>query len=425
MTVTIMACLGQFRPYENLLTDFLQTNISKKSKDVVLLFITNDEYKRGFHGISPLSRGRLADTIEMLVKLKAKVIVLDINIYDSTSEDHELSDALEFASTAGVHIIVPANITEIEVDEKNLTVDKHYLERPYSEERLHHTKDGFILFEDASPGKQWEGRVMYGGVDFMLDSDGVFRHSESIYMIKDKSYKNFQRPIPSLPVVVAAVYLGMNEKGIKKSLSNINDDHITLTGKGNNFQHHIHIHTGRGGRITPNFIGNYKHFDREVNLTRLFQDYGPGKPEGMTIFRNKIVVIGGTYDKKDFYMTPVGRMSGAEIIANITQNILDSNLIVHTNFWKAFIIEIFLGTLVALAFILTTRFWATVICFITLVPVVTVASIWAFAATYYWFDFIPTIAGVLLHGWISKVEEDIKTAKHKRKKSQKMKKKYK
>ena len=423
VTVTIMAWLGQFRPYENLLTDFLHTVTYKKAKDVVLLFITEDEYRQGFHNTSPLSRSRLADTIEMLVKLKTKVIVLDLDISDQTSEDHKLSDVLARASAVGVPVIVPGNFTEMENDEQSQSVDNHYLELPYPDEKFHFTKDGFILFEDASPGKQWVGKVMYGGVDFRLDSDGIFRHAVSLYMIKDESYNNSQRPVPSIPVVVAAAYWGITEKGLERGISNIHNGNITFSGKDIHYKHDIHIHTGRGGRITPNFIGNYKYFDHEVNLTRLFDDYGPGKAEGMTIFRDKVVIIGGTYDKNDFYVTPVGRMSGMEIIANITQSILNRNLITHTNFWKAFIIEVLLGTLVALAFILMSRFWATLICFITLMPVVTVASLWAFASTYYWFDFIPAIAGVLLHGWISKIEKDINTMKHKLRRRQKMNKK--
>jgi CHASE2 domain-containing sensor protein len=64
----------------------------------------------------------------------------------------------------------------------------------------------------------------------------------------------------------------------------------------------------KGGRIIPNFIGNYEHFSREVNLKRLLEEYRFNKVESMTIFRDKIVIIGGTFDKKDFYLTPIGRM---------------------------------------------------------------------------------------------------------------------
>jgi len=81
-------------------------------------------------------------------------------------------------------------------------------------------------------------------------------------------------------------------------LSNLRDSH----------RNDISIQMVKGGRIIPNFIGNYEHFSREVNLKRLLEEYRFNKVESMTIFRDKIVIIGGTFDKKDFYLTPIGRM---------------------------------------------------------------------------------------------------------------------
>ncbi len=411
--VTVMAWLGHYRPYDNVLTDFLQSVTYKKAKDVTLLFITEDEYKRGFKSISPLSRSRLADTIDMLVKLEASVIALDIDISEATLEDQKLLKALENASEENIPIVVTANLTEIK--NKYMLNDNSKLERPYSVERLHFTNAGFILFEDASPGNQWVNKVMYGGVDCRMDVDGVFRRADPLYMIKEN---NSQRPVPSFPVAVSAAYLGMSEKDLEKALSNINKNSIMLSTKEKydkpstkeeNHKEETEIHIGRDGRITPNFIGNYEHFDREVNLTRLFKDYGHGKSGGMTIFKDKVVIVGGSYDEKDFYITPVGRMTGMEILANITQNIINHNLIKHTNFWMAFVIEVLLGALVALAFILVKRFWATVICLLILLPVVVYASILSFGASYYWFDFIPTIAGVFLHGWFCRLEQNFET----------------
>ena len=41
---------------------------------------------------------------------------------------------------------------------------------------------GFLLFEKVSPGNQWVGKVMYGGVVFRLDPDGIFRQAEALYL---------------------------------------------------------------------------------------------------------------------------------------------------------------------------------------------------------------------------------------------------
>jgi CHASE2 domain-containing sensor protein len=165
--------------------------------------------------------------------------------------------------------------------------------------------------------------------------------------------------------------------------------------------------------MIPNFIGNYEYFNREINLRRLLEEYRSIEVEGETIFKDKIVIIGGTFDRTDFHMTPVGRMSGMEILANITQSIINGSLITPTSFWKAFVIQVILGIVVAFIFILLSRFWATLICLLALIPGVAVASILSFSSSHYWFDFVPTIAGVMFYGRIRKAEEVVRKVKHK------------
>jgi CHASE2 domain-containing sensor protein len=165
--------------------------------------------------------------------------------------------------------------------------------------------------------------------------------------------------------------------------------------------------------LIPNFIGNYEYFDREVNLKGLLEEYGSSKAEINTIFRDKIVIVGGTFDKKDFYLTPVGRMAGMEILANITQSIISGSLITPTSFWKAFITEGILGIAVALIFILFSRLWATLICLLALIPAVAIASLLSFSSSHYWFDFVPTIGGVMLYGQIIEAEQVLKKIRNK------------
>lgn len=409
VVVTILALLGHFKPYENALTDLLERIAHKKAKDVVLLFITGAEYKQGFHATSPLSRERLAKMIDVLVKLKARVIALDIDISDPTPEDQKLAHSLGLAAAAGIPVVAVGDLKEI--DEKPHSEGNPVIKlRPYPVENANYTEDGFMLFEDAIPGSQWIDKVMYGGVDFRLGVDGIFREAEALYIVKKNCLndKASYRPVPSFPVAVAAAYQGMAQDELFEAMSCIDGHIITLVNGSADDQSEIRIHLGRSGRIVPNFIGNYDYFNRDVDLKGLLEDYGPGKKGAETIFKGKVVIVGGAYDEKDFYTTPLGRMSGMEILANITQNIISGDLITHTNFWKAFVIEVALGTLVALVFVLTSRLWASVICLVTLVPAVAAASLLSFSSSYYWFDFIPTIIGVILHGWVRKAEVEWK-----------------
>ncbi|MCJ7784869.1 MAG: CHASE2 domain-containing protein [Desulfobacterales bacterium] len=412
--VTALARIGYFKPYQNPLTNLLHFITQKKAHQVVLLFITEEEYKRGFQGISPLSRARLAELVNVMVKLKAKVIALDIDISDSSSEDRKLSDAIGRASAAGIPTVVIGNLMPIE-DKPHSNEDSLFDLRPYKDERLHTTEDGFMLFEDMSPGSQWMDKVIYGGTLFRLDTDRVFRMGEGFYMIKNKGpkYKPSYLPVPSFPVAVAAAYQGVSQEALMEALLNVHDSKITLSSTKDDHRDDIYIHLARGNRVIPNFIGNYEHFDREVNLKGLLEEYRSNPVAMETIVKEKIVIVGGTYDKKDFYMTPVGRMAGMEILANITQSILNGTLITPASFWKAFVIQVILGIAVALIFILFSRFWATLLCLLALVPGVAIASLWSFSSSHYWFDFVPTIGGVMLYGQIIEAGQVLKKMKHK------------
>jgi len=412
--VTALARIGYFRPYQNPLTNLLHFITQKKADQVVLLFITENEYKQGFHGISPLSRARLAEVVNVMVKLKAKVVALDIDISDPSSEDRKLSDAMGRASAAGIPVVVIGNL--IPIKETTPSNEDNLLDlRPYKDERLHTTKDGSLLFEDMSPGSQWVEKVIYGGTLFRLDTDRVFRMGEGFYVVNNKGlkYKPSYLPVPSFPVAVAAAYRGISQEALMDALLNVQDDKMILSSTREGLREDMYIHFARGNRVIPNFIGNYEHFDREVNLRSLLEEYRSDKAEGKTIFKDKIVMVGGAFDKKDFYMTPVGRMSGMEILANITQSILNNTLITPASFWKAFVIQVLLGIAVALIFILFSRFWATLLCLLALVPCVAMASLWSFSSSHYWFDFVPTIGGVMLYGQIIEAGQVLQKMKHK------------
>jgi len=411
--VTALARIGYFKPYQNPLTNLLHFITQKKAHQVVLLFITEEEYKQGFHGISPLSRARLAELVNVMVKLKAKVIALDIDLSDPSPEDRKLSDAIRRASATGIPVVVTGNLTAIE-DKPHSNENSVFDLRPYKDETIHTTEDGFMLFEDISPGAQWIDKVIYGGNLFRLDTDWVFRMGEGFYMIKNKGlkYNLSYLPVPSFPVAVAAAYRGMSQEALTEALLNVQNNKITFSSTSDDLREDIHIHLVRGNRIIPDFIGNYEHFDREVNLKGLLEEYRSNQVESETIFKNKIVIVGGTFDKKDFYMTPVGRMAGVEILANITQSIINGSLITPTSFWKAFVMQVVLGIAVALIFIFFSRFWATVICLVALVPGVAIASLVSFSSSHYWFDFVPTIGGVMVYGQIMKAEQVLKKVGH-------------
>jgi CHASE2 domain-containing sensor protein len=397
-----MAQLGHFRPWENQVTTFLQSITQKKGKDVVLLFITEKEYQGGFQSKSPLSRERLAAMVDVLVKLKARVIALDIDLSDPTPGDSKFMKALDGASSAGIPVVGVGNLKPLG-SAQNSIPNSPINQRPYASEGLQYGPEGLLLFGEANPGEHWSDKMMYGGVFFRLDNDGVFRQAQALYLIKTPT--SSYDPFPSFPLAVAAAFQGISPKDLQKTLSHKPLSPVLLASQRGANEKEIQFFLDSGGQVTPNFIGNYEYFEREVDLTSLLEEYGSEKPAKETIFNNKIVLVGGVYDKRDFYRTPLGEMSGMEILANITQNLLSGNLISHMNYRKALVIEVVLGVLVGMIFILFSRRRATFICAISLIPTIGLASYWAFSSMHFWFDFLPTIAGVMLHGWIKKTEE--------------------
>jgi CHASE2 domain-containing sensor protein len=401
----ILAHLGHFRPWEHQITTFLQAITQKKAKNVALLFITDKEYQRSFRGKSPLSRERLAAMVDVLVKLNARVIALDIDLSDPTPDDPKLLRALDGASAAGIPVVAVGNLNPLKSTANSISETSHDL-APYASDELVYTREGFLLFGEGGPGEQWSDKVMWGGVFFMLDSDAVFRQAQALYMIKTPAAGH--DPLPSFPVAVAAAFQGISQKDLQQILSRNPLSSLLLASRRGSNEKEIRFSLEPGGQIIPNFIGNYEMFEREVDLTSLLEEYSSAKPAKRTIFSDKIVLVGGVYDRRDFYRTPLGKMSGAEILANIIQNLLSGNLISHMNYRKAFIIELVLGILVGMIFILSSHRRAMIICFIGLFPALYLSSYWAFSSIHYWFNFWPTIAGVMLHGQIKRTEDSSK-----------------
>ncbi len=412
VAVTVLAWLGYFKPYQNPLSKLLHFVTYQKADHVDFLFITKKEYQEGFRGVSPLSRRRLAELVNLLVTLRARVIALDIDLSDPSSEDPELAEAMRRASAASIPIVVVGNLKPM-AEKTPADGDSNVELRPYPEEALLQTREGFILFQEASPGRQWSDRTMFGGVSFRLDEDGVLRKAEAFYLTPNSNPPNgsLYQPVPSFPVAVAAAYQGLSQKTLMESLADFRNLKLVLPGNRSRGGQDIEIQMLQGGTIIPNFIGNYAHFDREVDLHRLLKEYGSRESAAVTIFRDKIVIVGGTFDEKDFFATPVGRMSGIEILGNIIESILRGNLITPTSFWKAFAIQVFLGVTTAWIFMIFSRFWAILICLLALAPAVAVASLLSFSSSHYWFDFVPTIAGVMIYGWVLKAEEALKKMK--------------
>lgn len=256
--VSVLALFGHFRIFENPITSALQKIHDKKSEDIVLLFITENEYKRGFKGISPLSRERLANVVDALVKLKAKAICLDMDLSDETEKDFLFLKAIENAALKNIPVVVPSILKKNNADPQ---IKKLLEIHPYLPEK--YKNDTALYYSNLL--KKIAEKTMQGGTVFQLDRDNVFRNGNAFYHIEQNGLKEV---IPSFPLIIAASYFGITQKKLQQSLDKRKHHNIELLIPSNQIGmfETANIHYGSNGKITPNFIGNYERFHRIINL---------------------------------------------------------------------------------------------------------------------------------------------------------------
>ncbi len=404
--VFVLTILGHFKAFENPVTAMIQQIRVRQSSDIALLFITQDEYQQGFNGISPLSRERLAEIVQVLVKFKPRAIALDIDLSDKGPGYEKLESSFAIAKANDIPIIIPSVVKpriKVEVQAEHAEKPKPYLPAEYEK-----NQDGFTLYDGPKAlniAQMGNPDIMHGGSIFTLDRDGIFRNGTAFYQ---KS--NGNGIIPSFPLSIAAASRGITQNSLEECFATRTWNTILKEGsieiKDDQSNNLVNIHYSEGGKFTPNFLGNYSFFPYDIDVSRLLKNYkGESETGTVTIFKDKVVIVGGVYDHNDFYKTPVGEMSGMEIIANMTQSILDHNMISHLNYFFAFLLEVLLGAVAAFLFVLLPPVWALAVCFLSLIPITVYLSLIVFNQTYYWIDFIPTIIGVVIHGVISKVEQ--------------------
>lgn len=113
----------------------------------------------------------------------------------------------------------------------------------------------------------------------------------------------------------------------------------------------------------------------------------------LSFFKDKIVIIGSSDSERHIYRTPLGRMSRSEIIANITDNILENRWITR----PALYVYIFsyLALVIGLTFVV---FYYTqtvsLVVFSWITALFAVTSLWAFDQLYLW---VPIFSVGLLH----------------------------
>src|SRR6267154_794201 len=312
--VWIFGHVGILHKLETIVSDTeMLWNPGPNDGEVALVTITNEDYESLFGGRSPLQAETLIGLIETIAKGGPKVICVDV---DTSSRAFQ---------SVSIPPLGPYVVWEREIQEVPENADP----------------------SNASKIEPLD--VLGGRVD--LDPS---RNSVGLAILiedsEDKVTRRYRRVIrtsvgdlPSLPWAVVKVFWG------KEKVASLPESTNDLL-----------IH----------FVPDKRH-SRRINLpaSRVLQ-LASQWPEASP-FRGKIVMLGGSYGDQDRHDTPVGRLTGEEVLANVVETELSGRtfkppsevllfaldlfeafvliLIFHKfRFYKALLVSIFLGLALAL-----------------------------------------------------------------------------
>jgi CHASE2 domain-containing sensor protein len=152
-------------------------------------------------------------------------------------------------------------------------------------------------------------------------------------------------------------------------------------------------------RFDPFFVGY---------VLQLAEGKGAKEWAAHGLLTDRIVLLGGYYAAAhDVQPTPVGPMSGVQILAQAVASELHGGGIRPVNEVLAFVLELAAGfLLVAISERLRNRLGLALLAGAVLIPLICIfGSYFAFSTSARWFNFVPVIASVMIHEAYEHVQE--------------------
>jgi CHASE2 domain-containing sensor protein len=319
----------------------VQMRLNKPAIDnlVVIVDIDDTDYQELFRESSPLNPARLEKLISDIAKGQPRVIGVDI---DTSSSQF----ATEFpARNWGPHIVWEREVREVPEEG---------------------TESGNLHPLDILGGqKNLDPRSNSTGLPLLIDES------------EDKVTRKYRRsistqggPLPSFPYEIAEAYRGENS-GRVAELQDSQEDRL--------------IH----------FSGTSGHTTRLHFSARKVSELSEHWPETSPI-RDKIVLLGGSYLSQDIHETPVGRLSGLEVMANVVETELAGGGEEPPSRTVVFLLELF-EAFVLILFFHILRFRSALLWSIVLVPVMAIfCSLLAYRSGSHFIQFVFILLGLLL-----------------------------
>lgn len=300
-------------------------------------------------GTWPWPRSYHARLIDFLNRAEARVIGLDMIFSTSTVEqDHQLAEAIKNAQNVitVAHPMIPAQISF-----------------PRNIMTVGHIQSPIAKVAEVARG--------IGHIAVVYDDDGIVRRAPALLRTKDKTLLAF-----GIEVALAYRDEEYGSIGIDKDSLRVNSIKIPLDSKGN---------------MLINYIGGPYSFP-EIPYHSVIQGEVPSD-----FFKDKIVLVGVTASGlSDFWATPFmhqGRMSGAELHANVVHTIINKGFFMHLGNRQGAFLLLFLGVVSGFIFYRFPCHGRLI--FIFMILFTTSASIYLFLNRRILLDTIPLLSVLL------------------------------
>ena len=350
--IVILQTQGCFNGFENATLDWwLRLKIPRQTSNVIIVEITNDNFKHLFKSNSPLDPEVLHQIISGIVSGQPRVVGVDL----------DTSTALLKASYARLR---PASAKPPIIWARDAYLSK------ISQKK----KPTFVPLPILG-GNQFEPPLFSGLALLPRDSDGVVRrYNRTLYISPDGNRGEANAYMDTFPWAVVKA------------------------------GHPEHKDNGELGKpYFLNFLGNRYNIPR-LSASDVLQ---AGQSEGWKQrgpLRDKIVLLGGTYRvARDEYVTPLGPMAGVELMAQVIETELTGGFDKVKWYWKI-LADLLLGYIMVSYYALFKPRTAFYCSLISLPLLAIVGSYAIFSALGYWASYVALLVAI----WIHQLYEDSK-----------------
>lgn len=372
VVVTALSRVGALGGWETRAVDAFLFLRERAPAPEIVLVVVDDEAFRELGARQPLSRRYLADLGEFLLRSGARVVAYDVVFQAPTTpgEDAALLGLARRWAAAPTGRAVFAS----------LAIPR---------------QAGEIPRYDAAPLFSPELRGLFGFSNALVGADGLVRRMAPLLPAGEGGY------LPALSLAALAAHAGYTGETLARALGGGTGGALALP---------VRDARGGGARTEPiplerlagppwriDFAGPAGSVATFPSAALVRLARSGARAEADNPFRGKIVFVGATFEEsREFYPTPVGRMAGVEIHANMLHTLLARRTLLPPHWaWNLAALS---GACLAVALLsLWLRPLWVALASLVLVALFVRVSYEAYTRAGYWLDFVAPVVGMMAY----------------------------